>query len=123
MNPTNQNQIVHSQSLRSFTFASIVLEMLNADVSITGVLTQTHNEPSKGFNSTSNNISKYFIKSQDILIFNSKLSTSRTILLVYLSALISFPPISLYLGDSYMPSGLFATRINSYLMLDISSLS
>lgn len=100
--------------------------MLNADTLFTKVLAQTHNKAGKAFNSTGNNLSKCFIKSQDILIFNSKLSTSGTILPIHFQALTSFFSISLYLSSSYILSRSFPAGIlliNLYLLPDFLSLS
>ena len=115
MNPTNQNQGDHSQ--RSFTFGPIDLKMLNVDASSAGVPAQAHNEAGRAFNSSGNSASKCFIKSQDILMFNSKSSTSRTVP-VSSQAPTSFLPISLHLGGNSMPSGSFPAGplpVNSYL--------
>ncbi len=126
MNPTNQNQGGHSQSQRSFTFGPIDLEMLNADASSAGVPAQTHNEAGRASNSAGNSVSKCFIKSQDILTFNSKLSTSGTIPPVHPQAPTSFPPISVHPGGSYIPPGSFPAGllpVNSYLLPDVPPLS
>lgn len=83
MNPTNQNHVGHRQYQRFFIFGFINLKILNANILSTEVKAQTHNETGKAFNSAGNNLSKYYIKNQDILTFYSKLSILGTILLIH----------------------------------------
>ena len=121
MNPINQNQGGYSQSQRSFTFGPIDLEMFNTNASSARDPTQAYNEAGKAFNSDGNSVSKCFIKSQDILTFNSKLSISGTISPVHPQAPTSFPPINVHPGGSYMPSGSFLAGplpVNLYLPPD-----
>ncbi len=126
INPTNKYQGGHSQSQRSFTFGPIGLEMLNADASSTGVPAQAQNEAGRASNSAGNSVSKCFIKSQDILTFNSKLSISGTIPPVHPQAPTSFLPISFHPGGSYIPPESFPAGplpVNSYLSPDVPPLS